>query len=565
MHSFSKKQLRQGCRLYGMDGRATASSRSKVELARSIIEKQWGWPSLFEVRQKQQAWVQEVRSYPLDPRQSFVILGKDGSDLLALSAKYDVHVTLSSNPLALHATGRRGSLQKLAARIETITSNIQETIFELPSRVSLSSDILQSISRLTGAFVENFGKAGQLRISAVDEHSMSIARRLALRASYEVNAPNLPILACLSVGSPREQLIRTALLPSSYSVYPFLASRPLPLTIVSNGTFRVRKVTEWLNTDRDVPVDSASFLSPNSLQDQEGQPIDLKTFLLSKFPTPSPIDSPPFLFTASLGHVLIPSLTDGRATISPPLKGSWPFPKVMDWWKSHKIQPVFIPSRPDSFVHNEPKEQVLHSLVYISQTKGSGIQRLLKFHVVLQSPDAMNADHSSPSQDLSPDAQTRLALSPKCEIVEETSVDILSPDRPMDIRLTACRPRSLTKDSWPASIVQYFSSLQDFLTKGDAEAIQPESPFILHHEEDTFVLQSNLSVRRALVSQTADGIQVETENILDLESNQSSTICQVINPASVSESAWSTFVNECDRLTANAEEPEVDAGQELII
>lgn len=63
---------------------------------------------------------------------------------------------------------------------------------------------------------------------------------------------------------------------------------------------------------------------------------------------------------------------------------------------------------------------------------------------------------------------------------------------------------------------------------------QPDAPLILEHQDVTYVLQSNSSIRQSseLVSTTVSGLDAHThfhtisESSLDLESSQKSIICQ---------------------------------------
>ncbi|KAF9499754.1 hypothetical protein BDN71DRAFT_1441325 [Pleurotus eryngii] len=587
LHSFSKKQLRRCCQLYGMDSKSTAASRTKKEYARAIVEKEWGWPSLHQVRQKQQAWVQETRSFPLDPRQSFIILGKDGSDLLSLSAKYDVHMTLSSNPLSLNASGRRGSLEKLTERINSITANVQENIFDLPSRTPLSSSLLQRISRLTGAFVENFGKPGTIRISALDERALAIARRLALRTSQEARGHQEGCLLAYIPPTPPNDTPAPISFPYAYSVYPFLASRPLPWSIITNGTFRVRRVYEWLA--KGISRSTGLFLSDGSLMTLTGESVDIKSVLSNAFPVLSNGEPAPVTITASLGHLLVPSSTGGRANILPPLKGSWQFSKILDWWRNHSVQPAFVPSRPDAvFTASQGEQKVLHRLIYHSfdptqQNSDTRCRKAIKFEVLLKEHKTTGEREThlpstvpmaEPPEELVLSAgpedveglqatddpaetsvRREIVLDPECIIGEEKVVNVMIPDRPMDMQLTVTLPTVLASDKWPAPLQQYFTSLRDFLTLKDPSIVQPDSPLTLFFEGDNYLLRSSSSVRQTIEylseAESADDISILTEQILDLESDQQSTICKVVTHTMAVDATWNTFLTACDRMTAN--------------
>lgn len=152
--SFSKDQLRRFTELYKLDPIWTRSSRRKIEYAESIIEKAWGWPSLKEIERKWRDTTEvliKCQSFPLHavstsmkyvaaftvtPSQLFLIMGKgtrneffailhlrsrkDGVDLLQLSMQYNVHISLTSSPLALRVEGLRGSLKGLTEYISSL-------------------------------------------------------------------------------------------------------------------------------------------------------------------------------------------------------------------------------------------------------------------------------------------------------------------------------------------------------------------------------------------------------------------------------------------------------------
>jgi hypothetical protein len=154
VRSFSTKQLRQFLHLYQLEH---PKKPTKWHSAASIIERQWGWPSLTEIQKQQRDWTEVTygsgsffvrfkmimltfaQGFPLDPRQAFLILGKgsftsiykyrfltvspaDGMDLFSLSLKHNVHVSFSVNPLALKAEGLRGSLDNLSQYINEFKS-----------------------------------------------------------------------------------------------------------------------------------------------------------------------------------------------------------------------------------------------------------------------------------------------------------------------------------------------------------------------------------------------------------------------------------------------------------
>lgn len=98
-----------------------------------------------------------------------------------MSAEYNVHMSLTQNPLALRVEGLRGSLKRLTEHISKLkkvcipcwdlftflsrlfyNEGIVEEVFASPLRRPISQDLVQRISRLTGAFVENVGSKGKV-------------------------------------------------------------------------------------------------------------------------------------------------------------------------------------------------------------------------------------------------------------------------------------------------------------------------------------------------------------------------------------------------------------------
>lgn len=104
----------------------------------------------------------------------------DGADLLEMSLTYNVHISLTTHPLALRVEGFRGSLKRLTEHIESVkqvcttsdafvtyahcfAQSIVHETYQLPTKVRIPQDIVQQISRLAGAFLENMKPDGMVR------------------------------------------------------------------------------------------------------------------------------------------------------------------------------------------------------------------------------------------------------------------------------------------------------------------------------------------------------------------------------------------------------------------
>ncbi|KDQ63655.1 hypothetical protein JAAARDRAFT_169728 [Jaapia argillacea MUCL 33604] len=603
--SFSKDQLRAFGEMYGLDPIWTRPNRKKVEYAESIIEKQWGWPSLKEVeRQKRDRTEVNVKSFLLNPSQLFLILGKDGADLLQLSIQYNVHISLASNPLALRVEGLRGALKDISERIVSLKKGIAEETLQLPSKTPLPQDLVQRISRLAGAYIENVGGKGKVRICAKDPLSLSNAKRLAVRAAcISQDASSTPLLSYLPADVPDTTPIPTSLFPRTYSLYPFLSPRALPWTMATNGAFRVRKVGEWLSTDTIEDLERTGGLAAGQgqLLTVAGLADDLKASLLSGMPELDREDGTSRVVTASMGHLLFNSPAAGqRATLIPPLKGYWQLPKIMKWVETSHSKAHFLSSLPPPLLKSAPSQsqKMLHRLVYrivpgaADQShiecqpplrNATGPAKVIRLEIILSDGDASSKTETEQSTDgegVCPEENIQPTSEPadnnyipqsniRCWIGTEAALDLMMPDRPVDMRLVITDSLPLLPGQEPLELRQYMSDLQAYLEYRHFEANQPIPPVDLELNGDRYMLDTSSSVRQSaelvsisrselLMSGNASGdspIQVVTESSLDLESSQKSTSCQVVCPSLTSDEDWRGFLRDCDRLSTIAYRP----------
>ncbi|KAG5652170.1 hypothetical protein H0H81_006010 [Sphagnurus paluster] len=243
VRSFSLNQLRTFLDMYHL---TPPTKRTKWELAVTIVERQWNWPSLTIVKNEKREWTEVVhQSFPLDARQSFLILGKDGADLLALSSEFNAHVSFSTNPLSLKVEGLRGSLRNLGRYIEEFKAGIKEELFQLPPRGTVDQECLQHISRMSGVFVQDAGN-GLIRISYrnEDKSAAHFAKQLTLRAAVEHISPQLNTLVYSTQDSGKPMLSPN----STYSLYPFLSSRSNKGPSSNGSLFRIRRVGDWIQS-----------------------------------------------------------------------------------------------------------------------------------------------------------------------------------------------------------------------------------------------------------------------------------------------------------------------------
>ncbi|RDB28766.1 hypothetical protein Hypma_015422 [Hypsizygus marmoreus] len=577
VRSFSLHQLRQFLVLYHLD---MPTRRTKWDIAANIIERQWNWPSLTTIKKEKKEWTEiATETFPLDVRQSFLILGKDGADLLALSSEFNVHVSFSVNPLSLKVEGLRGSMGNLRRYIEEFKLGIQEQMFKLPPGRTVESDSLQRISRLSGVFIENQG-SDVIRLSYRngDDRAAHFAKRLTMRAAFEVTQ-EVPLLVhfqpenTLSSSSPFP--------PATYSLYPFLSSRSAPRLSNTGNLFRIRRVGEWFKYSSDSVPKAKVLADGGAIADLSGTTVDLKNVLLNHFPEILRNDNRSnTVITASFGHYLVSSDASQRTSITPPLQGNWELSKILAWLESQKPNSLFVPSLPVPLLNLPPAQQrLIHRLVYQSFPMdgeeslfggATSPTKILKFELGLEMPESKPPaqDYNSSGGEAVPDHEEEgsansskapatpsnelgVALQPTCSVGSLRKLDLMMPDRPMDIRFTVLNSSLLLQDSWPEDLRSYFHELTNFLTFA-AQGQQPETPLTFVYQGIKYGLQSSSTVRQNLEPLPSNDASVHTasESILDLESNQRSRECQVTCENIQSDDSWIAFLTQCNLLSS---------------
>ncbi|KAL6310056.1 hypothetical protein BKA93DRAFT_722239 [Sparassis latifolia] len=599
--SFSKAQLRHFLETSNVGSTSSRYNKRKLQYAEAIVEKLWGWPSLKEIeRAKRDRTEVSVRSFPVTPSQMFLILGRDGADLLEMSMEFNVHISLTTNPLALRVEGLRGSLDRLSQRITFIEQDITSETMELPTKTPVRQDLVQRISRLAGAYLENVDHKGKVRIYARNRRNLDVAKRLASRAGHESNSLlQPPVLSYLPSEVSASTPVATLEFPHSYFLYPFLSPRSLPWTMSTGGTFRVRRIGEWLGPSSGEDIESSGGLAGGRgrILAPSGDVVDLKTLLLNTL-SDSP-HSTSRSIKASTGHMLFTALSPGqRPNIVPPLKGHHTFTKILQWMTGSSAKSSFVSSLPAALVDSSPAQQkVLHRLTYRALPQpvqegsssrdippdpaGEAIahsSKVLSFEVVLAQPrlntldpnvgDSLSRRQHSPLDDIDADVPLLNAESTsRCAMGSEVVVDLMMPDRPMDLRVTAFESNELTPGEEPAPLQGYMEDLRTFMMQLDSDVTQPDPPLLFHYRGDTYMLHASATVRQSVelikAPTHSDGnaldrqsiVRAVSESILDLESTQKSTQCEVTCDDYLSDDSWKHFLSDCDKLTIKTYKP----------
>jgi len=135
------------------------------------------------------------------------------------------------------------------------------------------------------------------------------------------------------------------------------------------------------------------------------------------------------------------------------------------------------------------------------------------------------------------------------------NVDLLMPDRYMDLRFKVSDMSPIPSSHQPGELTNYLDDLQKFLTCSDPDVTQPVPPLVVSHDDHEYVLATNASVRQSAESLSSvphKDITVTSESMLDLESGYSTAVCAVSSDDLGLPQTWSAFLDKCDRLTARS-------------
>ncbi|KAL4064925.1 hypothetical protein V8B97DRAFT_2010607 [Scleroderma yunnanense] len=564
--AFSKDQLRHFTKLYKLDSKWSRSKRRKIEYAESIIEQQWDWPSLKEMERKRIDKTEVMsKQFAVTPSELFLILGKDGADLLQLSIQYNVHISLASGPLALQVEGLRGVLKQLTEHIDTLKKDIKHEIFDLPTRRSIPPDLVQRISRLAGAYVENYGSEGKIRIFARNDSSMRHAERLAIRASLEEGGGAETNILCYEPPDVKSRSPVPTSLPHYYYAYPFLTPSPFPWTVQSGGAFRIRRITDWLSLNAYEDITKTGGLANNDVRFMDF--TQKEKDLCQAIPkTPDECTASGHrLITASnrLGHLLSSGETPHQTNLLPPLRGRMPLPQILRELQSIKPQMTFIPSFPTSaLLDSRSQRRIFHRLVY--RTLRNSLSdatpwQVVTFETELLPIPFLNTGGDNIAKVTSSATNPNLYNSSvaQCRIGKETIINLMIPDRPMDLQFSVFDYHQVSEQQLP-QLSDYHIRLREFTTSGEGSHVQPYPPPNFDFQGHTYYLYDTWSLQQTTqhitvsTSSRDDSVQqripVTYEKVLDLEGGQQLQQCKVHLDSS-SDMNWKIFLAACDQLS----------------
>ncbi|KAJ7070929.1 hypothetical protein C8F01DRAFT_1108362 [Mycena amicta] len=535
--AFNADQLRQFLKLYNIP---LPTDRKKGPLAIAIIEKQWNWPALAAIREQERAAELGAETLPLTPTQAFLILGKDGAESRALSHQHGVRFTFQSNPLSLHIEGTNGALQEVGKHITHLKASMVEEFFDLPPGTTTRADILNRISRLSGALVEAFGE-GKVRISFLKHHSRTglIVRRLLAQTLCEDSAPqNRRLFFHLPPSLPSSSSLPTSsAFPHDYALYPFLSPRFLPWTTSARGVYRIRRVEDWQGpgVSEDLKKTGGLAMGRGHLLNIHQQSVDLRGLLDASDATASRT------IIASMGHFLLTSPPGEQFGLTPPLQGHRKISDILNWMETFSDPIVFAPTLPAPLLDEATSHKPLHRLLYRSINVEAGAPyNILKVEVVLPRSTGEAAANSGGMKE----------LNSHCIAGRMMDLDVMIPDRPADIRFSALDSVPLAQHELPPQIGQYLADLRAFLAFENPEAPQPEPPVTLSYRGIMYLLQGSLNVRQKVEQGELPSLRMITESTVDLEGEQKTAARQVVYSGDpMDENGWKLFLASCDSMS----------------
>ncbi|KAF8198944.1 hypothetical protein BJ912DRAFT_683750 [Pholiota molesta] len=548
IRSFSMLNLRKIFDLYKLP-HLPMSRQTKVPYVQAILE-HWGWTPIAVVRDTvlDETKASELR-IPLRVEEAFLLMGKDGAELLSLAKRYAVNLSFSDHPMALKAKGLQGSLKRLEGYLKSFKKDIVSETTSLRQGQSLSSETLKSISRLSGAYLASEKDKFHIFFHKSQPWTSKIAQYLAVQAASGQTADTTQ-----AVYLPDFETSKNAEhSPSTYSLYPFSPHQRLSWKIPSsNSISRLRRVGQWLETihlqsnsaQRDENFDRSMLFDESN--------TNLKAQLLGQ-PSISRVPYSSLVVSACTGHFLFLSPTSqGQALVPPPLS-QLDRMDISRWNQEPPERFAFQQSVPTSIlVSPADKEQHIRKLVYVEQ--------------------ATRNDHSNSARTLnleipqkSNSAQENEACKPTCYLSKEIRVNVLIPDRFTDIQFSAAGVHEILPSQFPAEFLSYIARLESgfvgFIYQYEShdlnqwfrsqEEPQELAPFELEFDGITYTLNSDIYVHREFkeVSLHDMRINILMETHVDAGIGQNSSVCKILCEDYSTEAGWKNFLEQCNRLT----------------
>jgi len=243
-----------------------------------------------------------------------------------------------------------------------------------------------------------------------------------------------------------------------------------------------------------------------------------------------------------------------RPTFLAPNMGGSTYSDTHSWVNTHRSSATFIPSLPLELVHALPSHQrVLHRLVYRCLPNGDQDRSdpiatyFIRLEVPLVDLKQVQVPVDLPGGSILADAMLWSGSS--------TNLDILMPERQMDLRFNISDMDTLESGQRPGELVNYLNDLEKFLVSDNPDVAQPVPPLRVLYDDREYVLATNASVRQSTESLSLDPspeIIVTSESNLDLEGGHHSAVCVISSDNLDSPRELNALLQKCDQMTARA-------------
>lgn len=380
-------------------------SSSKQKIIHRIMSSRWNMihPAVIKEYLAEENATSE-QDYPVSPSELFIFLGRDGENLLHLAKELKMNITVDreqtsadlkqastsgkapSRPgFIIHASGAAGNHKRLKRHLEEQRSLMTVRMVVLPIGPLLSPALLQSISRISGAFVENVhakfaeleeneNSVASVLITARNPRSAYTAERLVQRAAMEdAHRFQIPLFSLTRSDTVGVDILDAAESPDAhgndakYALYPFgthgfriqQVQDGSELPTDAQGQGRVVDSDEaFILTGKERPSDDAKTVPTNL----KGEAMDLRKFIFGDAEGLSEVGKAKI--TATYGHIAF------KAASSPALISPLPNPasrkSVLEWTDKQEAKSrTFIPGQVPLVARSVPDKIIsIHRLQY---------------------------------------------------------------------------------------------------------------------------------------------------------------------------------------------------------
>ncbi|KAG8902396.1 hypothetical protein FRC01_009593 [Tulasnella sp. 417] len=460
----------------------------------------------------------------LNPERLVILLGKNGEGLRTLATRLKVKIRPLPKQFGIEVTGRPEQISAVRSHLLQLRRKTTRRFVDLPLQSGVRPDLLQEISKRSGAYVQTEG-AEKIEVSADSVAKHQSAARLINRACFDdADAKHAPLLisssssSSASLSSPAAEPDASA---ESYAAFPFLPSQTLPWT-AGQSAFRVRRVGGLLST---AELDSSD--SGLQVWSGEGTQQNIKSTLLDGLP-PLPKGYIRRI-EGRTGHVLISNKQRTGLFPASPASASplTSYKEMLD-----QDTRTFVPSTSPS-ENGSTSSQRKYRLVYqggISPMKGE------------RPPSKPSLRSQLVVEFIQRDG---LPVAVKCRLGALSRVDLACPDRALDMLFTAFDHKVLLLEDVPQNLKKFAKKLAESFEEPN-EIPLPDGLSSIKLGNGIYYLQSS-SLVQVETSLQEDGSKEFTERSTDLDSRVTTATTLMKCVGLDTDAGWKTFMEQCNR------------------